>query len=70
MPIVEAWERFQRPTRYGELLVIENRIQEMHPKAIIFRFELYPETDRDLKFLAFAIRRFSSVAEYRHKPWR
>jgi acyl-CoA thioester hydrolase len=48
LPIVEAWCRFRRPTRYGELLRIETRLQERRSKAIIFRFEFYPETGRDL----------------------
>ncbi len=48
LPIVEAWCRFRRPTQYGELLRVETRIQEMRSKAIIFRFEFYPETGREL----------------------
>ncbi|MCX5892906.1 MAG: acyl-CoA thioesterase, partial [Deltaproteobacteria bacterium] len=48
LPIVEAWCRFRRPTKYGELLRIETRIQEVRSKALIFRFEFYPETGRDL----------------------
>ena len=28
LPIVEAWGRFRRPSRYGDLLRIETRIQE------------------------------------------
>ena len=48
LPIVEAWCRFRRPTKYGEVLRIETRIQEMRSKAIIFRFEFYPETGREL----------------------
>lgn len=48
LPIVEAWCRFRRPTKYGELLRIETQIQEMRAKAIIFRFEFYPETGREL----------------------
>lgn len=48
LPIVEAWCRFRRPARYGELLRIETRIQELRPRAIVFRFEFYPETGRDL----------------------
>ncbi len=48
LPIVEAWCRFRRPTRYGELLRIETRIQEIRSKAIIFRFEFYPEKDHEL----------------------
>jgi acyl-CoA thioester hydrolase len=48
LPIVEAWCRFRRPAQYGELLRIETRIQEMRSKAIIFRFEFYPETGREL----------------------
>jgi acyl-CoA thioester hydrolase len=48
LPIVEAWCRFRRPAKYGELLHIETRIQEMRSKALIFRFEFYPETGREL----------------------
>ena len=48
LPIVEAWCRFRRPAQYGELLRIETRIQEMRSKALIFRFEFYPETGREL----------------------
>ncbi len=48
LPIVEAWGRFRRPSRYGDLLRLETRIQEIKPKAVLFRFEFYPETGRDL----------------------
>ena len=48
LPIVEAWGRFRRPSKYGDLLHIETRIQERRPKAVVFRFEFYPETGRDL----------------------
>jgi acyl-CoA thioester hydrolase len=48
LPIVEAWCRFRRPTKYGDLLRLETRIQEMRPRALIFRFEFFPETGRDL----------------------
>jgi acyl-CoA thioester hydrolase len=48
LPIVEAWGRFRRPSRYGDLLRIETRIQEARPKAFVFRFEFYPETGREL----------------------
>ena len=48
LPIVEAWGRFRRPSRYGDLLRIETRIQEMRGKALVFRFEFYPETGREL----------------------
>jgi acyl-CoA thioester hydrolase len=48
LPIVEAWSRFRRPARYGDLLRIETRIQELRPKAIIFRFEFYPENGQEL----------------------
>ncbi|MHB8069230.1 MAG: acyl-CoA thioesterase [Desulfobaccales bacterium] len=48
LPIVEAWCRFRRPSRYGEMLRIETRIQEMRDKAIIFRFEFYPEEGTEL----------------------
>lgn len=48
LPIVEAWCRFRRPARYGDLLIIETRIQEMRPRALVFRFEFYPEVGREL----------------------
>jgi acyl-CoA thioester hydrolase len=48
LPIVEAWARFRRPSRYGDLLRMETRIQEMRGKAIIFRFEFYPEEGTEL----------------------
>lgn len=48
LPIVEAWCRFRRPARYGELLRLETRVQEVRPKAMIFRFEFYPETGQEL----------------------
>ncbi len=48
LPIVEAWGRFRRPSQYGDVLRIETRIQEFRTKAILFRFEFYPETGREL----------------------
>jgi acyl-CoA thioester hydrolase len=48
LPIVEAWGRFRRPSRYGDLLRIETRVQEIRARGILFRFEFYPETGRDL----------------------
>jgi acyl-CoA thioester hydrolase len=48
LPIVEAWGRFRRPSIYGDLLRIETRVQEIRSKAILFRFDFYPETGRDL----------------------
>jgi acyl-CoA thioester hydrolase len=48
LPIVEAWGRFRRPSVYGDLLRIETRIQEFRTKSLLFRFEFYPETGRDL----------------------
>ena len=48
LPIVEAWGRFRRPSRYGDLLRIETRIQEVRAKSVLFRFEFYPETGREL----------------------
>jgi acyl-CoA thioester hydrolase len=48
LPIVEAWCRFRRPSRYGDLLRLETRIQEIRSKAIIFRFEFYPEAGTEL----------------------
>ncbi len=48
LPIVEAWGRFRRPSRYGDLLRVKTRIQEIRSKAIIFRFEFFPEQGDDL----------------------
>jgi acyl-CoA thioester hydrolase len=48
LPIVEAWGRFRRPSKYADLLRIETHIQEFRPKGVVFRFEFYPETGRDL----------------------
>ena len=48
LPIVEAWARFRRPSKYGDLLRMETRIQEIRAKAIIFRFEFYPEEGTEL----------------------
>ena len=48
LPIVEAWGRFRRPSRYGDLLRVETRVQEIRTKAIIFRFEFFPETGEEL----------------------
>ena len=48
LPIVEAWGRFRRPSIYGDLLRIETRVQEVRAKAILFRFDFYPETGREL----------------------
>jgi acyl-CoA thioester hydrolase len=48
LPIVEAWGRFRRPSRYGDQLRIETRIQEVQAKSVVFRFEFYPETGREL----------------------
>jgi YbgC/YbaW family acyl-CoA thioester hydrolase len=48
LPIVEAWGRFRRPSRYGDLLRMETRIQEFRTKSLLFRFEFYPETGHDL----------------------
>jgi len=48
LPIVEAWGRFRRPSRYGDLLRVETRIQEVRDKAVVFHFEFYPETGREL----------------------
>ncbi len=45
---MEAWGRFRRPSQYGDLLRIETRIQEVRSKAVVFRFEFYPETGREL----------------------
>ena len=48
LPIVEAWGRFRRPSRYGDLLRIDTRVQEIRAKAIIFRFDFFPETGEEL----------------------
>lgn len=48
LPIVEAWGRFRRPSRYGEVLRVETRIQEIRAKAIIFRFDFYPAEGGEL----------------------
>jgi acyl-CoA thioester hydrolase len=48
LPIVEAWGRFRRPSRYGDRLRLETRIQEIRAKGVVFRFEFYPETGREL----------------------
>ncbi len=48
LPIVEAGCRFRRPARYGEVLRIETSIKELRPRAVIFQFEFYPETGREL----------------------
>jgi acyl-CoA thioester hydrolase len=48
LPIVEAWGRFRRPSKYGDLLRIETRVQDVRAKAVVFRFEFYPETGREL----------------------
>jgi YbgC/YbaW family acyl-CoA thioester hydrolase len=48
LPIAEAWGRFRRPSRYGDLLRIDTRIKEMRAKAIIFRFDFFPETGEEL----------------------
>jgi acyl-CoA thioester hydrolase len=48
LPIVEAWGRFRRPSKYGDVFRIETRVQEVRAKAVGFRFEFYPETGREL----------------------
>jgi acyl-CoA thioester hydrolase len=48
LPIVEAWCRFRRPARYGDRLRLETRVQELRDKAVIFRFDFYPEEGEDL----------------------
>ena len=48
LPIVEAWGRFRRPSRYGELLRIHTRIKELRAKAVIFAFEFYPAEGGEL----------------------
>ena len=48
LPIVEAHGKFLRPTRYGDLLEIETRIQELRSKAIIFHFRFFPSGGEQL----------------------
>ncbi len=48
LPIVEAWGRFRRPSRYGDVMRVETSLQEIRAKALIFRFEFYPETGDEL----------------------
>jgi acyl-CoA thioester hydrolase len=48
LPIVEAWGRFRRPSRYGDLLCIDTHIKEIRAKAISFRFDFFPETGEEL----------------------
>jgi acyl-CoA thioester hydrolase len=48
LPIVEAHGKFLRPTRYGDLLEIETRIQEVRDKAIIFHFRFFPSGGEQL----------------------
>jgi acyl-CoA thioester hydrolase len=48
LPIVEAWGRFRRPSKYGDLLRIKTCVREVRPKAVVFRFEFYPETSPEL----------------------
>jgi len=42
LPIVEAHAKFIRPSRYGDLLEIETRVQEVRTKAIVFHFRFFP----------------------------
>jgi acyl-CoA thioester hydrolase len=48
LPITESWCRFRRPARYGDILRIETRVQEVRSQAVIFRFEFYPEKGDEL----------------------
>lgn len=48
LPIVEAHGKFLRPSRYGDLLEIETRVQELRPKAIIFHFRFFPAGEERL----------------------
>jgi acyl-CoA thioester hydrolase len=48
LPIVEAWGRFRRPSKYGDVFRIETRVQDVRAKAVGFRFEFYPEAGREL----------------------
>ena len=42
LPIVEAWGRFRRPSRYGDLLRIETRIQEFRTKSVRVPLRVLP----------------------------
>ncbi|AEB09000.1 acyl-CoA thioesterase [Desulfobacca acetoxidans] len=48
LPIVEAHGKFLRPTRYGDLVEIDTRIQELRRKAIIFHFDFFLAGKSDL----------------------
>jgi len=48
LPIVEAWGRFRKPARYGDLLRIRTRVTEVRPKALIFAFTFHPQDSDDL----------------------
>jgi YbgC/YbaW family acyl-CoA thioester hydrolase len=48
LPIVEAHGKFIRPSRYGDLLEIETRVQEVRTKAIIFHFRFFPAGQDEL----------------------
>jgi acyl-CoA thioester hydrolase len=48
LPIVEAHAQFLRPSRYGDLLEVETRIQEVRNKAIIFHFRFFPAGEDQL----------------------
>ncbi|MFP3867628.1 MAG: acyl-CoA thioesterase [Desulfobacteraceae bacterium] len=48
LPIVEARCRFLRPARYGDLLIVATRIEELRPRAIIFGFEFFPDSGEEL----------------------
>jgi acyl-CoA thioester hydrolase len=48
LPIVEAWGRFRKPARYGDLLRIKTRVTEVRAKALLFSFTFHPETGDEL----------------------
>ncbi len=48
LPIVEAHGKFLRPSRYGDLLEIETKVQELRSKAIIFHFRFFPAGGENL----------------------
>jgi YbgC/YbaW family acyl-CoA thioester hydrolase len=48
LPIVEAHGKFLRPSRYGDLLEVETRLQEVRAKALIFQFRFFPAGGTEL----------------------
>jgi acyl-CoA thioester hydrolase len=48
LPIVAADCRFLAPARYGDLLELETRVQEVKEKAVIFHFRFFRPPDSGL----------------------